>query len=102
MNNVQLVMAVIAFVSLLMTILAGAWINQRGLEKQMDSFRAEMKAEMGAMRSELQAEGQMTRSEMRAGFQSAADRNAAIESRVERIGRHFDAIFKPMLPKSGD
>lgn len=86
MNNVQLIMASIAFVSLLATILGGAWINQRGLENQMIAFRSEMKAEFQGLRGELSAR-----------FDAIDERFDHIEGRIDRIERQFDTMFK--LPK---
>jgi uncharacterized protein YneF (UPF0154 family) len=88
MNNVQLVMACVAFVSLLATILGGAWINQRGLEKQMEAFRSEVKAELSALGHKMDAR-----------FDAIDQRFDNLESRVDRIERQFDTLFK--LPKAG-
>lgn len=85
MNNVQLIMASIAFVSLLATILAGAWLNQRGLERQMDAFRSEIKAEFSSVRAEIQ---------------TVSNEIENVETRLDRIERQLDQIFKPVLPKS--
>ena len=87
MNNAQLLMACVAFVSLLATILGGAWINQRGLEKQMEAFRSEMKAEFQGLRGEMNAR-----------FDAIDQRFDNLESRVDRIERQFDTLFK--FPKA--
>ncbi len=87
MNTVQIIAVATAFISLLAAIIAGAWINQRGLEKQMEAFRLEMRAEFAAVRAEIAT----VRAEI-----------SAIGHRVERIERQIDAIYKPVLPKSGD
>jgi hypothetical protein len=84
MNNVQLIVAAIAFVSLLGTILAGAWLNQHGLERQIEAFRLEIKAELrgeiGALRAEVHA----------------------LNDKVERIDRLFQELYKPILPGKED
>jgi hypothetical protein len=92
MNNVQLIMACVAFVSLLATILGGAWINQRGLERQMDAFRSEIKAELSSVKNELKSEIGGIKNEMESRFDS-------VDSRIDRIERQLDQIFKPSLPR---
>jgi chromosome segregation ATPase len=87
MNTVQLIIAVTGFISLLAAVIAGAWLNQRAIEKQMEAFRNEMKAEFAAVRVEIQ---------------SVNTHVTSIESRVERIERQLEAIFKPVLPGKGD
>lgn len=94
MGTVQIISVAIAFVSLLAAIIAGAWLNQRGLERQMEAFRHELKAEFASVRAEIQA--------VRAEVQAVNQRVAALENRVERIERQLDQIFKPVLPKAGD
>jgi cell division protein FtsB len=87
MTTIQVISAAVAFVSLLAAIIAGAWLNQRALERQIEAFRHEIKAEFAAVRAEIQAVNQ---------------RVASLESRVERIERQLDQIFKPVLPRTGD
>ena len=65
MNNIQFITVIIGFVTLLLAILGGAWLNQRGLEKQMESFRAEINAELCAHKAELKAEIHALRVEFR-------------------------------------
>jgi Tfp pilus assembly protein PilO len=91
MNTVQLIIAVTGFISLLAAVTAGAWLNQRAIEKQMEAFRNEMKAEFAAMRVEMRVE-----------IQSVNNHVTSVESRVERIERQLEAIFKPVLPGKGD
>ena len=87
MNNAQLLMACVAFVSLLATILGGAWINQRGLEKQMEAFRSEMNAQFQVVSNKID------------GLEERLDqRFDNLESRVDRIERQFDTFFK--FPKA--
>jgi hypothetical protein len=100
MNNVQLIVAAVAFVSLLFTILAGAWLNQRGLERQMDAFRNEIKAQINEFKSEVSAQLSEFKSEANARFDVVDAQLGAIQSQVSRIDRQVEAIFKPVLPKS--
>ena len=87
MNNAQLLMACVAFVSLLATILGGAWINQRGLEKQMEAFRSEMNAQFQVVSNKID------------GLEERLDqRFDNLESSVDRIERQFDTFFK--FPKA--
>jgi peptidoglycan hydrolase CwlO-like protein len=100
MNNVQLIVAVVAFVGLLFTILAGAWLNQRGLGRQMDSFRNEIKAQLNEFKSEFNAQISEFKSEANARFDVVDAQLGAIQNQVSRIDRQVEAIFKPVLPKS--
>ena len=95
MNNTQFITVILGFITLLLAILGGAWLNQRGLEKQMESFRAEIKAELNAHKAELKAELQALRAE----FVSLRAEFATLSERVTRIERQLEAIFKPVLPK---
>lgn len=77
MNTVQIIAVAVAFVSLLAAIIAGAWLNQRAIERQMEAFRHEIKAELSAINQRI----------------------GGVESKVDRIERQLDQIFKPVLPK---
>jgi uncharacterized membrane-anchored protein YhcB (DUF1043 family) len=77
MNNVQFATLIAGFVVLLASLWGGAWMNQRALEnqtrsleRQMDSFKAEIRAELKAM-----------------------------AEKVDRIERQLEQIFKPVLPR---
>ena len=100
MNNIQLVMAMVAFVSLLFTILAGAWLNQRGLERQMDAFRNEVKAQLNEFKSEFNAQISEFKSEVNARFDVVDAQLGALQNQVNRIDRQVEAIFKPVLPRT--
>jgi uncharacterized protein Yka (UPF0111/DUF47 family) len=100
MNNTQLIIAAIAFVSLLLTILAGARINQRGLERQMDAFRNEMRAEIQAAAQRLETRIGGAERNLESRINSVEARLAALESRVDRIERPLGQIFKPTLPRA--
>ncbi len=89
MNIAQLVTIAVPFVILLGAIVAGSWINQRALERQIEAFRHEIKAEMTAMRAEVRAEI--------APLRSNAEQ---LKQSVEKMERLFEAIFSKMvLPK---
>ena len=77
MNNTQFIAVIIGFVSLLLAVLGGAWLNQRGLEKQIEAFRAEMAARLDAQTAKLDA----------------------LSERIGKIERQLEAIFKPVLPR---
>ena len=77
MNNAQFVAMMIGFVVLLASLWGGAWLNQRSLEnqtrameRQMDSFKSEVRAEI-----------------------------KALADKVDRIERQLEQIFKPVLPR---
>lgn len=100
MNNTQLFAIAIPFVILLGAIVAGAWLNQRGLERQMDAFRSEIKAEIGAFESKVRADIAILRAE---GREERAPLRADIEQvkkTVEKIDRQLEAIVSRLiLPK---
>ena len=91
MNTVQLIAAVTVFVLLLAAIIAGAWINQRGLERQMEAFRNEIKAELNAMRADIKGDIGELRVEVRA--QGA---------RIERIEKLIEPFVTLVAPGKGD
>ncbi len=91
MNNVQLIVAVVAFVSLLLTTVAGAWLNQRGLERQMDAFRNEVKAQLNEIKSEINARFDT----IDARFDVVAAQLGALQNQVNRIDRQVEAISNP-------
>jgi hypothetical protein len=102
MNTIQLVVAIAGFVSLLAAVIAGAWINQRAIERQMTSFerqfdsfrqeiKAELRAEIGTLRSDLKAETGTLRAEMH-----------ALNEKVDRIDQVFQRLYQPVLPGKGD
>ena len=81
MNTAQLITAAVAIVSVVGAIIAGAWLNQRALERQFEAFRNEVAAQFGTVRAEIKAGN----------------------DRTERIERQLDQLFKPVLPgRSGD
>ncbi len=90
MNNTQLIALAVPFVILLGAIVAGAWINQRGLEKQMDAFRSEIKAEMMAFKSEIRLELVTEIAPLRADV-------AQVKQTVEKIERQLEAIFSRLI-----
>lgn len=58
MNNAQLMTAIVAFVSLRPTVVAGAWLNQHALERPMEAFRNEVRAQFGKVRAEIHSAAQ--------------------------------------------
>jgi hypothetical protein len=85
MNTVQIIAVATAFISLLAAIIAGAWINQRAIEKQMDAFRNEIKAEMNALRADVRADIE------------------PLKRTIEKIDRQLEAVFSRLiLPGKGD
>ena len=95
MTTIQLVIAVAGFISIIAGFIGGAWINQRGLEKQMEAFRNEIKAELrgeiGTLRAELKGEIAPLKAEMH-----------ALNEKVDRIDQIFQRMYQPVLPGKGD
>jgi hypothetical protein len=85
MTTIQLVIAVAGFVIIIVAaIITGAWTRQRAIERQMDAFRNEMRAEFAGLSGEMNA------------------RFSALEERIGRAGRQLEAVFRPVLPGRGD
>jgi hypothetical protein len=85
MTTIQLAIAVAGFVIIIIAaIITGAWTRQRAIERQMDAFRNEMRAEFAGLRGELNA------------------RFSALEDRIGRVERQLEAVFRPVLPGMGD
>lgn len=80
MTTIQIVLAVAGFISIVAGFLGGAWINQRGLEKQMESFRNEIKAELRAAIDPLRVEVH------------------AVNEKVDRIDQIFRTLYQPIAP----
>ena len=119
MNNAQLIAIAVPFVILLGAIVAGAWLNQRGLERQMDAFRSEIKAEIGAFKSEIKSEMKTGDSEIKAEMGAFKSENKAqiailraeireeiapirsdlhqVKQSVEKIERQLEAIFTRLV-----
>ena len=77
MNNSQFAAMIIGFVVLLASLWGGAWMNQRALENQTRSLERQMDSFKDEMRAELKA----------------------LADKVGRIERQLEQIFKPVLPK---
>jgi hypothetical protein len=85
MNTIQIIAAVTAFIGLLAAIIAGAWLNQRGLERQMEAFRNEITATINALRADVRADIE------------------PLKQTVEKIDRQLEAIVSRLiLPGKGD
>lgn len=84
MTAIQLVIAVAGFISIIAGFIGGAWINQRGLERQMEALRNEIKAELRAEIAPLKAEMH------------------ALNEKVDRIDQIFQRMYQPVLPGKGD
>lgn len=111
MSTVQLFALTIPFVVLLGAIVAGAWLNQRALERQMDAFRSEINAVMGAFKAEVKAEISTFRAEVREGNASLREEYALLREEnaslrldskqtkqtVEKIDRQLEAIVSRLI-----
>ncbi len=91
MNTIQLILAIAGFVSLLAAVVAGAWINQRAVERQIDSLRSEFGSFRQEIKAELRAEISPLRVEMH-----------ALNEKVDRIDRIFQQLYRPVISDKGD
>lgn len=91
MNTIQLILAIVGFVSLLAAVVAGAWLNQRAVERQIDSLRSEFGSFRQEIKAELRAEISPLRVEMH-----------ALNEKVDRIDRIFQQLYRPVISDKGD
>ncbi len=93
---------VITLLVLVIAIYTANWLNQRTvvkhidlLSKRIDDLKSHFDARLDSVRSELRAELRAEIAPMRVELSSQG-------SRLERVERQLEAIFKPSLPRSGD
>ena len=99
MTTIQLVIAGASFIIIAISaIIAGAWLKQRGQERQIDAIRSEMNSFRNEMKAELRADTEKVIGEV--GTLRAEQ--TAMREKVERIERQLEAIFKPVLPGKED
>jgi uncharacterized membrane-anchored protein YhcB (DUF1043 family) len=91
MNTIQLILAIVGFISLLAAVIAGAWLNQRAVERQMESMRSEFASFRQEIKAELRAEIAPLRAEMH-----------ALNEKVDRIDRIFQQLYRPVVSEQGD
>jgi Tfp pilus assembly protein PilO len=92
MNTIQIIALVVTLITVVGAVIAGAWINQRAIERQMDAFRNEIKAEMAALRADVRADIAPLSADI-----------AQVKQSVEKIERQLEAIFGKMVwPGKGD
>lgn len=82
-ENLPYITAIIGFITLLLAIVGTAWLNQRALERQMDAFRGEIRAELKRLEEKLDLNLKL------------------INDRLNKIEEQLREIFKPVLPGSG-
>lgn len=100
--NPIIISTIIGVASFILTIFSATYLSQRHTDKlieqlekrfeaRIDALRSELKGEIGAMGAELKGEIGMLRVEV-----------ANQSSKLDRIERQLEAIFKPVFPKTGD
>lgn len=84
--NVAIISGITAVLTLVLAIFGASWLNQRGIEKMLEQvekrFDARLDTLLTAFRSETKRLDQ---------------RLDSVESRLDRIERQLEAIFKPAL-----
>jgi len=94
MTTIQLVISVAGFISLLAAIIGGAWLNQRSIEKQMEAFRNEMRAEFASVRAEIAT----SRAELKGEIGTLRAEQIATREKVDRIDQIFQRLYQPVIP----
>lgn len=85
--NLALISAIIAVVTLVIAIFGTSWLNQRATEKLLEQMEKRFDARFDALQAEVRSEVKR----LDQGLHS-------IGSRLDRIERQLEAIFKPILP----
>ena len=103
MNNpvtIAIFTAAVSLAVLVFSIFAASWLNQRNTErlleqidKRFDSFEGKMDARFAALQTEIK------RLDQRIDLlsQNNAQHFTGIESRLDRVERQLEAVFKPSL-----
>jgi septal ring factor EnvC (AmiA/AmiB activator) len=71
---------------LVLSVFASAWLNLRQIERMIDSMKSELKAEIRAIDQKIDQKSDTTN-----------HRLTGVETRIERIERQLDSLFKPMI-----
>ncbi|NOT58633.1 MAG: hypothetical protein HOP19_00230 [Acidobacteria bacterium] len=109
MNNpvtIAIFTAAVSLVVLVFSIFAASWLNQRNTErlleqidKRFDAFEGKMDARFAALQTELKTEIKRLDQRIDLLAQNNAQHFTAIESRLDRVERQLEAVFKPMLTR---
>jgi septation ring formation regulator EzrA len=81
--EVAIISAVIGIVSLILAIFGASWLNQRATEKLVDQLEKRFDSKFDVTLIEVRRLDQ---------------RFDSIETRLDKIERQLEAIFKPILP----
>lgn len=84
---------VIGLAILVLAIFGSAWLNLRQIERMLESLRNELKAEIKVLEQQINFLDQ--KQEQR--NESVTMRLSAMETRIERIERQLDSLYKPIL-----
>ncbi len=96
MNNpvtIAIFSAAVSLVVLVFSIFAASWLNQRSTERLLEQMDKRADAKFEAVLAEIKRLDQ--RIDMLA--QNNAQHFTAIESRLDRVERQLEAIFKPSV-----
>lgn len=85
--NPLILTIIIALATFILAIFGASWLNQQAMNKRIDDLKMYLDAKFDASRAEL-------------GTVRAEVSN--LSSRVERVERQLEAIFKPSITRSGD
>ncbi len=98
-NVTALIMAVVALITVVLAIFGASWLNQKNIERAIDSLKGELKSENESLKNELRIEIKRIDQRIENSERRFDQRFASIEQRLEKIERQLEAIFKPILPK---
>jgi predicted nuclease with TOPRIM domain len=96
--NPIIITTIIAAATLILAIFGAGWLNLQMLKSYLDTKIDGLRSEMNARFDTVNAEFKTVRAEI----ETVRSEVANLGQRVDRIERQLEAIFKPVLPKSGD
>lgn len=88
--NVAIISAIIAVLTLVLSIFGASWLNQRNIEKLLEQLEKRFDARFDTVLTEIKRLDQR--------IDLVERRIDLVEQRLDRIERQLEAIFKPVPP----
>lgn len=82
-----MISAIIAVLTLVLSIFGASWLNQRNTAKLLEQLEKRFDARFDTLLSEFRSE-----------IKRLDQRLDSVEHRLDRIERQLETIFKPVLP----
>jgi hypothetical protein len=102
MTTIQIIIAIAGYIGLLAAIMAGNWSIRHSLESQMKTFTDAINAQMNSFRAEIKAELRAESEARRGEIAVLRTETHALNEKVDRIDQVFQRLYQPVLPGKGD